>query len=93
VKRALCFVSMVGLTMIGCAVGPTPIPEAQSPAALLYAEKCGACHAVPHPKRNTAAEWQHLFVLMEQRMIERNIVALTDEQREMLMSYLQNNAR
>ncbi len=91
--RALCWVFMVGVTVTGCVGGPTPIPMAQSPAAVLYAEKCGACHAVPHPKRNTVTEWQHLFVLMEQRMTERDMAAFSDEQREMLMRYLQNNAR
>lgn len=92
-KKALCFIFIVGVTATGCASGPTPIPEAQSSAGVLYTEKCGACHAVPHPKRNTVTEWQHLFVLMEQRMAERKMVAFSDEQREKLMSYLQHNAR
>ncbi|HHJ80010.1 MAG TPA: cytochrome C [Candidatus Tenderia electrophaga] len=82
-----------GLLVSGCASGPTPIPEAQSDAAQLYVEQCGACHAVPHPKRNTVAEWQHLFVLMEQRMAERGMAAFSAEEKEILMNYLQRNAR
>ncbi len=89
------FVLMVVLSqgLIGCASSPTPIPNAGSVAANLYAEKCSACHAVPHPKRNNASEWQHLLTLMEQRMNERGMDALTNEQRKTILAYLQTNAR
>ena len=77
----------------GCASGLTPIPEPESAAALLYEEKCSVCHALPHPKRNTAAEWQHLFPLMERRMSERNMAAFSETERETLMKYLRSHAR
>jgi hypothetical protein len=93
VKRTLCIAFIAGLSVVGCAGGPNPIPDAGSAAAALYTKKCGACHAVPHPKRNTATEWKHLFALMEQRMAERKMSPFSAEERETLLNYLQSNAR
>lgn len=92
-KKMPWFVLIVVTSVAGCAGGPTPLPDPQSPAAALYAEKCGACHAVPHPKRNTAAEWRRLFALMQQRMAERHMAAFTPEEKKTLLNYLLSNAR
>ncbi len=81
------------LLLSGCAGGPTPIPDADSAAARLYAGKCGVCHALPHPKRHSAGEWPALIALMERRMSERGLDPLTPEQRRQLLSYLQHNGR
>jgi len=93
VKKMPWLASIVVLGITACASGPNALPDAQSSAAALYAEKCGACHAVPHPKRNTAAEWRQLFSLMEQRMAERHMAAFSGEEKETLLNYLQSNAR
>ncbi len=92
VKKILYFI-FIGWSVSGCVSGPTPIPDAQSPAAVLYSEKCGICHAVPSPKRNTVAEWKNLLSLMERRMAERNMVPLSAGEKETLMNYLKDNAR
>lgn len=92
-KKRLCLLSVVGLSLVGCAGVPTSIPDANTPAGALFTEKCGACHAVPHPKRNTATEWQHLLTLMERRMAERSMVALSTTDREILLGYLHRHAR
>lgn len=92
-KKRSYFLSVVGLSLVGCASVPTPIPDAGSSAGMLFTEKCGVCHAVPHPKRNTATEWQHLLTLMERRMAERSMVALSATERVSLLDYLQNHAR
>jgi mono/diheme cytochrome c family protein len=93
VKKIPWFALIIVTSVAGCASGPTPLPDPQSSAAALYADKCGACHAVPHPKRNTAAEWRRLFSLMEQRMAERHMAAFSPAERETLLNYLQSNAR
>jgi mono/diheme cytochrome c family protein len=93
VKKLSCLAAFAFIFIAGCAGGPTPVPDAQSAAARLYTQKCGACHSVPHPGRNTAAEWQHLFGLMEQRMAERNMPPFTNEEKTTLLKYLQTNAR
>jgi hypothetical protein len=92
-KKFLLTFFFLGPVLSGCAGGPTPIPDPDSAAAQLYIDKCSACHAVPHPKRNTVDDWHHLIPLMEQRMAERGKEPLTDEERETLMKYLDTHAR
>lgn len=92
-KKLTGLAAMAIIFIAGCVSGPTPVPDAQSAEARLYTQKCGTCHSVPHPGRNTAAEWQHLFALMEQRMAERNMPPFTDEEKTILQNYLQSHAR
>jgi len=91
-RQAFAAVASV-LLMAGCASNGTPIPAPQSETALLFADKCGECHAVPHPARHSADEWPHYVALMEQRMAERNIVALSDAQRQSILEYLSEYGR
>jgi cytochrome c5 len=93
VKKIPWFVLIAVTGAAGCTGGPPPLPDPQSAAAALYTEKCSACHALPHPKRNTAAEWRRLFALMEQRMAERHMTPFSTEERKTLLHYLQANAR
>ena len=92
-KKYSVSAAIAATLLSGCAGGPTPIPEADSAPARLYADKCGLCHALPHPKRHSAGEWPALITLMEQRMSERGLDPLTPEQRQQLLGYLQRNGR
>ncbi|VAX09939.1 hypothetical protein MNBD_GAMMA26-1477 [hydrothermal vent metagenome] len=92
-KKALVLASVMAAVTTGCTTGLTPIPDPSSTAAQLYIGKCSACHALPHPKRNNYREWQHLLVLMQQRMAERGMPALTVEEKETLLGYLKRHAR
>ncbi len=83
----------VAMLLAGCATTGTPIPLPQSQAALLFADKCGECHAVPHPARHSADEWPHYVVLMERRMAERNVTALSDAERQLIVRYLSEHGR
>ncbi len=85
--RALGAVAAIVL-VAGCASSGTPIPAPQSQAAQLFVEKCGSCHAVPHPARHSADEWPHYVALMEQRMAERDKPPLSEQQRQLIMEYL-----
>ncbi len=89
----LILVSVLGAVIIGCTTGPMSIPESRSAAAQLYVGKCSICHALPHPKRNSYPEWQHLLNVMQQRMAERGIPVLTGEEKKKLLDYLQQHAR
>ncbi|MBV1883560.1 MAG: hypothetical protein KUG82_18105 [Pseudomonadales bacterium] len=86
----LCLIAIVGL---GCTARSITLPDSESSAAQLYSDKCSACHALPHPKRHSAAEWPPVFKLMERRMRERHVPAFSAEQRSVLLGYLQDNAR
>jgi hypothetical protein len=81
------------MLMAGCVAGrPTPIPDTGSPDARLYVEKCSPCHSVPHPKRHTFAEWEHIIPLMKDRMDKKGMT-FTPEERKVVMSYLRKHSR
>lgn len=69
------------------------LPDAKTENALVYIEQCGACHAVPHPQRLSAAAWKDLVVVMDARREERDHEPLTEAQRNKLMAYLAEHAR
>ena len=87
------FFSLLVMGLGSCATSPTPLPDAQSAAAQLYAKKCGACHSVPHPTRNTIAQWRHLMEVMKLRMAEQNVAALSMDEEQAILSYLEQHAR
>jgi hypothetical protein len=90
-KKMLLIMSTVFI--VGCAAGrPTPIPDTGSPEARLYAEKCGPCHSVPHPKRHTYAEWEHIIIVMKERM-ESKGMTFTPEEEKIVLSYLKKHSR
>ncbi len=77
----------------GCAGRPTPIPEPTSPEAQLFAGKCGICHSVPHPKRYTYAQWEHMIKVMEKQMEHKKMVPLTEEEKNTILGYLRKHSR
>jgi len=79
--------------LFGCAGSPTPIPDARSATAMLYAEKCSACHSAAHPRRHSYREWKVIVEVMENHMKERQLPALTDEERASILGYLESHSR
>ena len=78
---------------LSCAsVSHQNMPEEGSPGLELVKQKCTVCHGLPHPKRHTAHEWDHLLVLMTERMKEKQIPYTSDEMQQ-IQSYLHRNAR
>jgi hypothetical protein len=80
------------IAFASCAA-PTPIPEVSVADASVYAARCGGCHSIPHPKRHTVAQWEHILGLMDRRIKERGLPAIEPAQREMIRAYLTRNAR
>lgn len=84
-------------TLAGCSTagmsGGTSLPDMDSPAAQIFVSRCSACHAVPHPGRHSYQGWLYLVPVMEQRMAERGMAPLGAEDREVILTYLQANAR
>jgi len=91
-KKLLLMLSVL-MVASACAGKPTPIPEPESAGGILFAEKCGTCHSVPHPKRNTFEQWQSLMALMQEQRLHRKMEPLTDGERGTIMRYLKKNAR
>ena len=75
--------------LAGCAGRPTPIPDAETPEARLYAEKCSTCHSLAHPKRQAEGDWVQLMELMEEHMGG----PLPDDERAAILEYLKGNSR
>ena len=81
------------LDQLSCAsLSHQSMPEEGSAELELVKKKCTLCHGLPHPKRHTADEWNHLLVLMMERMKERKISYTSDEMQK-IKSYLHRNAR
>lgn len=78
---------------MGCAVAPTPLPEPQSEQARLYSSRCGACHSVPHPKRHSYAQWEHMLTLMESEMRHKGMAPLNKDVSDTILDYLRRNSR
>ncbi|MDX8404042.1 MAG: hypothetical protein R8K54_06505 [Mariprofundaceae bacterium] len=87
------YLILIAYMLAAPAYAATPIPDANSPQAKVYAEKCSLCHALPHPKRLPFSSWKHMLKLMDQRMMERKAVPLEPEERRAITAYLKQHAR
>ena len=83
---------VLAILLAACALD-TPIPEPDSPDAIVYRQQCSGCHALPHPRRHTAAQWKHMMLVMDHVREERSVAPLTPEQRDQILGYLEANAR
>jgi len=91
---ASCLIAMLcGCSTAGGRSGEAYLPDRDSVAAQTFVSRCGVCHAVPHPGRLDYQGWVSLLPLMEQRMAERGMMPLTAEDRQLILAYLQENAR
>ena len=96
-SKAILSLAMA-FSVAGCASqaprgNTTAIPDANSAGAQAYAGRCGTCHALPHPKRLGYEGWQAVLPVMEQRIEERGMVALGEQEREAILNYLRDHAR
>lgn len=97
VKYSSVALVLASLSLTGCALETdnpyTYLPDAQTEAAGVYIQQCGACHSVPHPKHLNAAAWKDMVAVMDKRRQERKYPPLTKAQRKKIMSYLDAHAR
>lgn len=70
----------------------TPIPDADSPSAQLFSQRCSSCHSLPHPKRLDWPHWRSMLHVMKQRMDERGM-SMQDEEWRQIAGYLKRHAR
>jgi hypothetical protein len=87
-----------GLLLIGIALliasCEQPLPEADFPHAVFYADKCGACHTAPHPQAHTFKAWKKIVPKMEKRVEATGIrPILSEEDMTDIFSYLKKHAR
>lgn len=88
----MILILMVGLFYMAGCVATQTIPEPESPGAKLYLKKCTQCHGLPGPTRHTPEQWDHLLVLMESFMDQKNLAFSADD-KKLIRDYLHRNAR
>ncbi len=89
----------LGLSALLAACGPSEpvakvqLPEADSPAARLVADRCGRCHAPPDPRRHSAEEWPAVVERMRVHMVRQANEVLSDEETRVVLEYLTRHGR
>ena len=78
------------LTLIGCA--RPQLPDADSPSARLYRERCGGCHQPYAPRSLTAAMWRIQVAAMLPKMAEAGQPPLSQADQAAILAYLERNA-
>jgi mono/diheme cytochrome c family protein len=81
----LCLASVIA----GCR---PPLPEAGSPGAQLYVERCGQCHTPYNPHGMTRAMWDMQVTMMDVKIHAARLPPLTADEREAILAYLEHNA-
>jgi len=71
-----------------------PVPESESPPALLFAAKCNICHPAYHPLTHTSTGWANVVPRMEKNAETMGMGSLlSDDERSIILGYLEKHAR
>jgi len=94
---ASCRLALLSALLLLTACAPTAVNKeatSQDTAQVqAFNTHCSACHALPAPKRHRFEEWQLLLGVMEQRMSERGMTALSEQDRDAILAYLKRHGR
>jgi hypothetical protein len=88
VKR-LAFATAIAAVLAGCS---QPLPEPESPAAKLYAQRCNECHRVFGPGTLTAAMWEFQVERMQGEMVRRGFPPLNSDEKNLVLDYLRRHS-
>lgn len=70
-----------------------PLPTDNTPAAVLYRERCSQCHLLPHPLQQTSDEWVQVVDRMQDQMRRAQKNPLTDQEKSTIVGFLKEKAR
>jgi len=82
--------ALLSLALAAC---QSKLPEENSPAAQLYVERCGSCHAAYNPRSLTTAMWAAQMKLMDDKIRKSGLPSLTAEQSKTIFDYLTRNSQ
>ena len=88
-RRALVALGTLALLAAGC---DASLPEAESPGARLYADRCSGCHRLYAPGSLTTAMWEVTVQRMQGELVRRGVPPLTREEQATLLAYLANHS-
>jgi mono/diheme cytochrome c family protein len=89
-SRAALALVLLAIVVSGCK--SASLPDATSPGAQLYVNRCGNCHVPYNPHEMTAAMWNTQVMMMEVKIQAAGMPALTSDERESILEYLKRNA-
>ena len=69
-----------------------PLPEEGSPQAILYAARCGGCHAPYAPGSMVPAMWKLQVDRMDQKYRAAGLPIPSGPERDQILDYLVRNA-
>jgi cytochrome c5 len=72
---------------------PAALPDSESAGAMLLKQRCGQCHGVPAPSVHTADHWPGVLYRMQNRMGQKGVRPLTDDELRTLTDYLRKYAK
>lgn len=85
-------IALVLLAILFSGCKPAALPDAASPGAQLYVQRCGNCHVPYNPHETTASMWDTQVTMMETKMQAAGQLPLTSDERESILEYLKRNA-
>src|ERR1700680_2130571 len=85
-RGAVLAAASIFLFVAGCK--PPSLPESTSPAAQLYVNRCGNCHAPYNPHEMTASMWDTQVTMMEVKIHQAGMPPLTSDERDAILEYL-----
>ncbi len=74
----------------GCA--KPQLPDADSPPARLYVERCGGCHQPYDPRSLTAEMWRMQVAAMLPKIADAGLPPLSQSDQAAILAYLEHNA-
>ncbi|HUO04639.1 MAG TPA: cytochrome c [Candidatus Binataceae bacterium] len=89
-RAALFLAPPALLSIAGCK--PAGLPDAGSPGARLYADRCGSCHAPYDPHEMTGDMWAMQVTMMEQKIRQAGMPPIPPGDRDAIINYLKRNA-
>lgn len=80
----------LAMAFAGCA--RTPLPEAGTPDAQLYVNRCGSCHQAIQPGSLTAEMWRMQVEAMRGKIADAGLTPLSPEEENAILAYLRRHA-
>lgn len=88
-RRTVLAALLGAATLLGCSAD---VPEAETPPAQLYVNRCGGCHRVYPPSSMTAAMWEMQVERMQGELVRRGLPPLTNDERATVLVYLRRHS-
>ena len=85
---ALLVLPIVALCINSCTTWQR-LPDIETADASIYIERCGVCHAVPHPSRLKYQHWKDKIVAMEGNQMP----VITVQEKESVLSYIKSQTK